>query len=234
VTTSKGWGDERMGKKKSVVRVDAIQQRILLVRGEKVILDSDLAEFYGVTTKALNQAVRRNKDRFPKDFAFRLSKAERAEVATICDHLQKLKFSPVNPYAFTEHGTIMAATTLNSPRAVAMSVFVVRAFVRLHRAISESRQLANKVAQVERRLADHDNRILVLARAVKQLTGPNPVPERRRKQVSRKRSIALQRKGPIHYVLLDRTRSALWALRPRRVGAQSGGVRGILKGGTGI
>ena len=121
-----------MGKKKALVRVDAIQQRILLVRGEKVILGSDLTEFYGLTTTALNQAVRRNKDRFPKDFAFRLTKGEKAEVVTICDHLQKLKFSPVTPYAFTEHGAIMAATILN------------------------------------------------LARAVKQLTGPKPVPERRR------------------------------------------------------
>lgn len=102
------------------------------------------------------------------------------EVGTQCDHLQKLKFSPVTPYAFTEHGAIMAATILNSPRAVAMSVFIVRAFVGLRRAISENRQLANKVAQVERRLADHDKQILVLARAVKQLTGPKPVPERRR------------------------------------------------------
>ena len=169
-----------MGKKKALVRVDAIQQRILLVRDEKVILDSDLAEFYGVTTKALNQAVRRNKDRFPKDFAFRLTKGEKAEVVTICDHLENLKFSPVTPYAFTGHGAIMAATILNSPRAVAMSVFIVRAFVGLRRAISENRQLANKVAQVERRLADHDKQILVLARAVKQLTGPKPVPERRR------------------------------------------------------
>jgi hypothetical protein len=180
VTTVKGWEVERMGKKKALVRVDAIQQRILLVRGEKVILDSDLAEFYGVTTKALNQAVRRNKARFPKDFAFRLTKAEKAEVVTICDHLQNLKFSPVNPHAFTEHGAIMAATILNSPRAVAMSVFIVRAFVGLRRAIRDNRQLANAVAQVERRLADHDKQILVLARAVKQLTGPQPVPEKRR------------------------------------------------------
>jgi hypothetical protein len=101
-------------------------------------------------------------------------------VVTICDHLQKLKFSPVNPYAFTEHGAIMAATILNSPRAVTMSVFIVRAFVGLRRAISQHRQLARKVAEVERRLADHDKQILLLARAVKQLISPEPVPERRR------------------------------------------------------
>ena len=82
-----------MGRGKTIARVDIIQQRILLVRGEKVIVDSDLAQFYGVTTKALNQAVRRNRDRFPKDFAFRLTKAEKSEVVTICDHLEKLKFS---------------------------------------------------------------------------------------------------------------------------------------------
>ncbi|MGH7166011.1 MAG: ORF6N domain-containing protein, partial [Nitrospiraceae bacterium] len=77
---------------------------------------------YGVATKALNQAVKRNKARFPTDFAFRLAKEEKAEVVTNCDHLQKLKFSPNLPYAFTEHGALMAANVLNSPRAVEMSV----------------------------------------------------------------------------------------------------------------
>ena len=168
-----------MGKKTGV-GVGAIQQRILLVRGEKVILDADLAQFYGVTTKALNQAVRRNRDRFPKDFVFRLTKTEKSEVVTVCDHLDKLKFSPVNPYAFTEHGAIMAAMILNSRRAVEMSVFIVRAFVGLRRVISEHWQIAQKVAELERRLADHDEQILVLVRVLKQMAGPDTVPEKRR------------------------------------------------------
>ena len=105
-------------KTKPVVKVGKIQQRILLIRGEKVIVDADLAEFYGVPTKALNQAVRRNMDRFPADFMFQLNKNEKTEVVTNCDHLSKLKFSPVNPLVFTEHGALMAASILNSARAV--------------------------------------------------------------------------------------------------------------------
>ena len=113
---------------KLIVQVGTIQNRILLIRGEKVIVDADLAEFYGVSTKVLNQAVRRNKERFPEDFMFQLNKNEKVEVVTNCDHLEKLKFSPVNPLVFTEHGALMAASILNSQRAVEVSLFIVRAF----------------------------------------------------------------------------------------------------------
>ena len=92
-----------MANSKPVVKVGKIQQRISLIRGEKVIVDADLAEFYGFPTKALNQAVRRNMDRFPVDFMFQLNKNEKTEVVTNCDHLSKLKFFPVNPLVFTEH-----------------------------------------------------------------------------------------------------------------------------------
>src|SRR6266446_3992806 len=108
-----------------------LEECILTVRGEKVILDADLADLYEVTTKALNQAIKRNAARFPNDFTFSLTATEKAEVVTNCDHLARLRFSPVLPRAFTEHGALMAATVLNSPRAVAMSLFVVRAFVRM-------------------------------------------------------------------------------------------------------
>lgn len=109
----------------------SIERRILLIRGQKAMLDTDLAALYGVPTKVLNQAVKRNRHRFPADFMFRLTEDEKAEVVTICDHLQKLKFSPVLPYAFTEHGAIMLASVLNSKKAVRISVYVVRAFVKL-------------------------------------------------------------------------------------------------------
>jgi hypothetical protein len=108
-----------------------VETRIVHLRGQQMLLDSDLAGIYGVSTKALNQAVKRNLERFPADFRFQLTADERAEVVTICDHLAGLKFSSVLPWAFTEHGAIMAAAVLNSPRAVEMSVFVVRAFVHL-------------------------------------------------------------------------------------------------------
>ena len=99
-----------------------IDGRILVLRGHKVLIDADLAELYGVPTKALNQAVKRNANRFPGDFMFHLDAAEKAEVVTNCDHLQKLKFSKSLPYAFTEHGAIQAANVLASDQAVEMGI----------------------------------------------------------------------------------------------------------------
>jgi len=113
-----------MADKTIIVPVERIEQSILLIRGHRVMLDADLADLYRVPTKALNQAVKRNKDRFPGDFMFQLTKEEKAEVVTNCDHLQKLKFSPTLPYAFTEHGAIMLANVLNSQVAVQVSFLV--------------------------------------------------------------------------------------------------------------
>ncbi len=94
---------------KAIVSMSAVEEKILLIRGQKVMLDADLAKLYGDSTKVSNQAVKRNRDRFPKDFVFQLTAGEKLEVVTICDHLSKIKYSPVLPYAFTEHGAIMAA-----------------------------------------------------------------------------------------------------------------------------
>ena len=116
-----------MNGQMTVVPMERIERAILLIRGEKVMLDIDLAELYGVETKALNQAVKRNLDRFPPDFMFQLTTAEKKEVVTNCDHLIKLRFSPNLPYAFTEHGALMLANVLNSERAAQTSVQVVRA-----------------------------------------------------------------------------------------------------------
>jgi hypothetical protein len=160
--------------------VSAIQQRILVLRGERVIVDSDLAQFYGVPTKRLNEQVRRNRSRFPVDFMFRLTGAEKAEVVANCDHLSNLRFSKALPAAFTEHGAIMAASVLNSPRAVELSVFVVRAFVALRRTLAADAQFARKLSQLERRLADHDEEILAILRAIRELSGPATVPPKRR------------------------------------------------------
>lgn len=115
-----------MPRTKNLVPLERIERSILLIQGQKVILDIDLAELYGVPTKALNQAVKRNKDRFPPDFMFRLTKKEKEEVVTICDHLEKLKFSPALPNVFTEHGTIMLASVLNSKRAIKTTLPFVR------------------------------------------------------------------------------------------------------------
>ncbi len=129
-----------------------LESRILTIRGERVILDADLAEVYGVSTKALNQAVKRNADRFPPDFSFVITAAEKSEVVTICDHLARLKFSPVAPRAFTEHGAIMAANVLNSSRAIQMSVFVIRAFLKMRAALGDTRVLAKKLSALEQEL----------------------------------------------------------------------------------
>ena len=111
-----------------------LEARILTLRGQRVMIDADLAELYGVPTRALNQAVKRNASRFPPDFMFQLTVAEKAEVITNCDHLRNLKFSKSLPFAFTEHGAIQAANVLASVQAVEMGIYVVRAFVQMRQA----------------------------------------------------------------------------------------------------
>lgn len=165
---------------KSIIPVERIERGILLVRGHRVMIDADLAELYGVTTKALNQAVKRNAGRFPEDFVFRLTVEEKAEVVTNCDHLSRLRFSPLPPYAFTEHGAIMAANVLNSERAVQASVLVVRAFVRLRQVLATHRELAEKVAELDRRLGGHDDAIRGLMTAIRQLMEPPSEPPKER------------------------------------------------------
>ena len=150
----------------------AVDSRILSLRGVQVLLDADLAQIYGVSTKALNQAVKRNAERFPEDFRFRLKAVERDWVVTNCDHLSRLKFSPSLPWAFTEHGAIMAATVLNSPRAVEMSVFVVRAFVRLRDLARTHVELARHLAALERRVTAHDADLKQVLAALRQLLDP--------------------------------------------------------------
>ena len=153
----------------ALIPVDRVQQRILHIRGQRVIIDADLASLYGVTTKRLNEQVKRNARRFPPDFVFRLTTAEKAEVVANCDHLAALKFSPQRPYAFTEHGAIMAANVLSSERAVDASVFVVRAFVKLRELLSTHVQLAARLDELERRLENHDDQITAIVDAIRDL-----------------------------------------------------------------
>ena len=155
-----------------------VDSRILTIRGERVMLDADLAAVYGVATKALNQAVRRNRERFPRDFRFRLTNAERAEAVTNCDHLKGLRFATVRPWAFTEHGAIMAASVLSSPRAVEMSVFVVRAFLRMRALAGTYAQLATKLDALERQVAGHDTDLKQMFKALRALIEPARKPRR--------------------------------------------------------
>jgi hypothetical protein len=152
-----------------------VESRILVLRDQKVILDSDLAELYGVPVKRLNEQVKRNRERFPTDFMFQLRPDEREslkpQIATSKGGRGGRRYAP---YAFTEHGAIMAATVLNSDRAVEMSVFVVRAFVRLREVLASSQQLAGKIDELEERLDTHDTSIQELIEAIRELMAPEP------------------------------------------------------------
>jgi hypothetical protein len=165
---------------KSIVPTGKIENRILMIRGEKIIIDADLAEFYGVPTKRLNEQVKRNKARFPEDFMFQLTPEEKLDLVAKCDHLARLKYSKTEPFAFTEHGAIMAASVLNSSRATETSIYIVRAFVKLRVMIAEHKELARKIARIERHLAEHDEQIIALISAIKEFIQPEPVPQKRR------------------------------------------------------
>ena len=157
-----------------------VESLILSVRHQRVIIDSDLAGLYGVTTKALNQAVKRNSNRFPEDFVFRLTPEEKTQVVTNCDHLKSIKFSPSQPYAFTEYGAIMAANVLNSAKAVEMSVFVVRAFVRLREKLMVSQVLEKRLVEIEKKLMLHDSSLRDLYERIRPLLLPPSTPPKRK------------------------------------------------------
>lgn len=161
-----------------LVPVESVQGRILTFRGQRVIVDADLAALYEVPTKALNQAVKRNMDRFPEDFAFRLGFEEIRELVTICDRFDRLKHSSTPPLVFTEHGAIAAAFVLNSPRAVQISAYVVRAFVQLRRMASEVASLSQRLEILEqdtaRRFHDHDGKLQAVFQALRDLLNREP------------------------------------------------------------
>jgi phage regulator Rha-like protein len=153
----------------------AVEARILFLRHQRVILDADIAELYGVPVKRLNEQVKRNQERFPSDFMFQLNQKEhdilRSQNATSSWKHGGRRY---RPFAFTEHGAIMAATVLNSERAVQMSVFVVRAFVRLREMLATNRRLAGKIYELENRLDSQDSTLMDLIAAIKDLTNPEP------------------------------------------------------------
>ncbi len=155
-----------------LIPVEQIEQAILVIRGQRVMLGADLAVLYGVTTKRLNEQVKRNRSRFPEDFMFQLTLGEKDELVAKCDRLSKLKHSSSPPRAFTEHGVVMLASVLNSKRAVEVSVFVVRAFIRMRRMLADHRKLALKLAELESRLDTHDRSIRSLMAAMRQLMQP--------------------------------------------------------------
>lgn len=161
-------------EKYSLIPSENIASRILLLRNQKVLIDADLSALYGTTTKRLNEQVKRNIERFPKDFMFQLTNPEKEEVVANCDHLSKLKFSKINPNAFTEYGAIMAASILNTPRAIEMSVLVVRTFVKLRQMISTHKELSHKLIELEQRVDGQDETLQALVSAIRQLMEPSP------------------------------------------------------------
>lgn len=167
-----------MPKSQSALAIP-VESRIFVLRQQKVILDRDLAELYGVPVKRLNEQVKRNRERFPDDFMFQLTKAEEANLQGQTSAKPGRGGRRYAPYAFTEHGAIMAATVLNSERAVEMSVFVVRAFVRLREMLSTNQQLAGKIDELEQRLDTHDASIQELIEAIRELMAPEPATGRR-------------------------------------------------------
>lgn len=164
-----------MVKKLGLIPEQRVEEVILFMRGQKVILDADLAKLYGATTKRLNEQVKRNRERFPEDFMFQLTKEEKSEVVANCDHLSGLKFSPALPYAFTEHGAIMAASVLNTPRAIEASIFVVRAFVKLRTLLATHKELERKLIALENK---YDEQFKIVFEAIRQLMLPPEKPRR--------------------------------------------------------
>jgi hypothetical protein len=171
-------------------KIDNVERAIYLIRGQRVMLDSDLAAIYQVTTKRLNQQFTRNRKRFPLDFAFQLTAGEftnlRSQIATSSSGL-RLQFATSNrrggrrylPWVFTEHGAIMLASVLNSDVAVQASVRVVRAFIKLREMVAANAQLASKLEELERRLDSHDEAIVDLFAVLKRLLEP-PEPKTKR------------------------------------------------------
>jgi phage regulator Rha-like protein len=166
--------------KRRVTSPYVVESRILVLRHQRVILDADIAELYGVPVKVLNQQIKRNHKRFPADFVFQLTFREHASLRSqFVTSKERRGGRRYAPYAFTEHGAIMAATVLNSERAVEMSVFVVRAFVRLREMLANNRKLAGKIDELESRLDTHDSAIQDLIEAIKELMTPEDPPRKR-------------------------------------------------------
>jgi len=192
-----------MGKKNATILGDNLDRLIYEIRGQKVMLDSDLAATYTVTTKRLNEQVKRNRDRFPLEFAFQLTAQEFADLksqfaTSSLKHGGKRKL----PWVFTEHGALMAANVLNSPRAVQMSVFVIRAFLKMRAALSDNRELAHKLAALEKELKErldvHEAAIVSILQRVMDIIDPPTMPEPPKKEIGYhvKESTARYRANP--------------------------------------
>ncbi len=185
---------------KALIPLEVIEQRILLIRGQRVMLDADLAGLYGTTTKRLNEQVKRNRNRFPEDFMFQLTTKEWADLTSqiamsnaqsnrsqFATGSQRHRDPRFTPYAFTEHGALMAANILRSERAIQMSLFVVRAFIRMRQMLIEQRGLARKLAELEEELTSrldvHETAINEMLGQIKRLLSLPSEPEPAKKRI---------------------------------------------------
>lgn len=165
-------------KTKAIIPVEDIVSKIIILRGNRIILDRDLAVMYGVETKQLKRSVRRHIDRFPNDFMFQLSNEESRSIRRQFGTLKRGAHSKYPPMAFTEQGVAMLSSVLSSQRAVEVNISIIRAFVHLRRMISNNTELAQKLGELEERLDDHDEQILRIFEAIKKLIKEDEKPER--------------------------------------------------------
>jgi len=171
---------------KALIPTEVIENRIFIIRGYKVMLSMHLAELYAVDTKALIQAVKRNMDRFPKDFMFKLTWPEaeslRSQIVTLENRVNggRGKYSKYLPYAFTEQGVAMLSSVLKSKRAVQVNIAIMRVFVKLKEMLSAHKELAHKLKELENKIERHDADILAIFDAIRQLMAPPPEPPKRR------------------------------------------------------
>lgn len=172
----------RMTKRKSAIAVpsERIERKILLVRGHKVMLDRDLAELYGVKPIVLRQQVKRNANRFPDDFMFQLSREEAETMVSQNVIPSRRSLGGSLPYVFTQEGVAMLSSVLRSRRAVEVNIQIMRAFVKLREILTTHKELAGKLAQLERKYAEHDQKIQLVFDAIRKLMEPPPVPKKRR------------------------------------------------------
>lgn len=162
---------------RELIPIERVAQRILSLRGERVLLDRDLAALYGVETRVLNQAVKRNANRFPGDFVFVLSRNEIERISQIVTSSSRLKFSK-QVRAFTEEGVAMLSSVLKSHRAVKVNIAIMRAFVQLRETLETNRELARKFAELEKHVGKHDEEIDAIIDAIRQLMAPPEKPRR--------------------------------------------------------
>ena len=142
-----------------IIPDEVIMSKILLIRNQKVMIDRDLAELYGVTTKRLNEQVKRNSSRFPENFMFQLTDSEKQQVVANCDHLESLKFSSFLPYVFTEHGTMMLGNVINSEKAVQFSIRIIEVFVKMREFLNDNLSTKLEIEEIKKKLSNHDKNI---------------------------------------------------------------------------